>query len=505
MRYTFTIKKKLITFSVLVLTGVVFLALNGTWALHNNQQVSQEIKTMKFNLAMLSEKMAFSGTNIVLLLESSANAGTDEGLLEAQKIKTALDQDLKQAKSFTSDTETVQQFDRIDALVQEVIATGESRIQLMIEQDFTGLPDAVKSFNQQKEALQNLLAQLKQNSRQDLEASLDAMAAVSRRGLHLGFGITMITVFLLALCSVWIIRSINRPISAVTRLLTLSSSDVAAASHQISTANKSLADGAATQAASIERTSSSLEELAAMTRQNADSSSMADQLMRETVKVVENVNDRMVTLTKSMGEISKASEETGKILKTIDEIAFQTNLLALNAAVEAARAGDAGVGFAVVADEVRNLAMRAAEASKSTAALIKETNQKVKIGAQLVTEANSEFSQVSERSTRMGTLIGEVAVASDEQAQGIDHLNRAIAEIDRVIQHNVAAAEESKTIAEDMNIQSGNLEHIVRDLSALVSRKTIREMDQRPSKIDSNHEHITSACSEDSNDHIDSF
>ena len=112
-----------------------------------------------------------------------------------------------------------------------------------------------------------------------------------------------------------------------------------------------------------------------MTKQNADNAKQAKAMMSEAKVVVEQANSQMAQLTEAIGQITRSSEETGKIIKTIDEIAFQTNLLALNAAVEAARAGEAGAGFAVVADEVRNLALRAAEAARNTGGLIEKTDQ----------------------------------------------------------------------------------------------------------------------------------
>ena len=137
-----------------------------------------------------------------------------------------------------------------------------------------------------------------------------------------------------------------------------------------------------------------------MTKQNADNAGQANSLMSGTKQVVATANESMGRLTESMGEITRASEETSKIIKTIDEIAFQTNLLALNAAVEAARAGEAGAGFAVVADEVRNLAMRAADAAKNTANLIEGTVKKVKDGSDLVSQTNEAFQQVAGSSAK---------------------------------------------------------------------------------------------------------
>ena len=176
----------------------------------------------------------------------------------------------------------------------------------------------------------------------------------------------------------------------------------------------------------------------------------------------------MGQLTISMQEISKASEETSKIIKTIDEIAFQTNLLALNAAVEAARAGEAGAGFAVVADEVRNLAMRAADAAKNTAALIEGTVKKVTEGTALVKTTNDAFMEVAGSTKKVGELVGEIAAASIEQAQGIEQVNIAVTEMDKVTQQNAATAEESASVSEELNAQAEEMNSEFRELSAMV-------------------------------------
>jgi methyl-accepting chemotaxis protein len=177
----------------------------------------------------------------------------------------------------------------------------------------------------------------------------------------------------------------------------------------------------------------------------------------------------MDDLTHSMQDIAKASEETSKIIKTIDEIAFQTNLLALNAAVEAARAGEAGTGFAVVADEVRNLAMRAADAAKNTANLIAGTVKKVNTGSGLVAKTNQAFAEVSKSTVKVGELVGEIAEASSEQAQGITQINTAVNEVDQVTQQNAASAEESASASEEMNAQAEQMRIFVNGLLALVN------------------------------------
>jgi len=263
-------------------------------------------------------------------------------------------------------------------------------------------------------------------------------------------------------------RSINRPINRVVGMLNAGADEVAAASEQVSSASQTLAEGASQQAASIEETSSSLEEISSMTKQNADHAREANSLVTEATRTIAKANDSMGQLTTSMKEISTASEQTQKIVKTIDEIAFQTNLLALNAAVEAARAGEAGAGFAVVADEVRNLALRAAEAAKNTAALIDGSVKQIQDGCELVDTTNVAFHEVAESSTKIAQLVAEINAASTEQSQGIEQINTAVGEMDKVVQQNAASAEESASAAEEMNAQAQQMKASVEELVAIV-------------------------------------
>ncbi|MDF1615516.1 methyl-accepting chemotaxis protein [Desulfurivibrio dismutans] len=262
--------------------------------------------------------------------------------------------------------------------------------------------------------------------------------------------------------------AVIRPVNHIAREMFNGATQVAASSNEVSAGGQELAEGSSEQAASLEETSASLEEISSMAKQNADNAATADNLMREAGQVVSRAEQSMTELTGSMQAISKASEETSKIIKTIDEIAFQTNLLALNAAVEAARAGEAGAGFAVVADEVRNLAMRAAEAAQNTAQLIDGTVQKVSAGSQLVDRTNEAFGEVSQSTAKAATLVGEIAAASNEQNNGISQLNTAMGEMDTVVQRVAANAEESAAASEELNAMAAQMEANVVDLLELV-------------------------------------
>ncbi|MBI5578000.1 MAG: hypothetical protein HY895_02505 [Deltaproteobacteria bacterium] len=274
---------------------------------------------------------------------------------------------------------------------------------------------------------------------------------------------------LVGLLIAWAVRrEINRPIHRIVEQLDEGAEEVSAAASQLSSASQSMAEHSSAQAASLEETTASLEEMSSMTQQNADHARQADRLMQEANQVVKKASTSMDQLNQSMADISRSSEETSRIIKTIDEIAFQTNLLALNAAVEAARAGQAGAGFAVVADEVRALAIRAAEAARNTAGLIEGTVATIQQGAGVVKNAGAEFTDVADRTHKVGELLREIAAASDEQAQGIEQINRTVVEMDKTVQQNAAGVEQSAGASKEMNVQANRVKEIVQELVDMV-------------------------------------
>ncbi|MGQ9687507.1 MAG: methyl-accepting chemotaxis protein [Desulfobaccales bacterium] len=308
-----------------------------------------------------------------------------------------------QKEMIPAEEETFRHFERMAGVAQEAVVTFEQMEQFLL--------GTVLEKQRSAMALLDKLVQINIDV-----AAAEVKEATSQAAFLKDFSLAaMIVGVLLALgLGIFISRGLTRTISNIVASLNDGSDQVAAAASQMSSSSQSLAQGSSEQAASLEETSASLEEMASMTRTNADNARQADALMGEAARVVETAHTSMTQLASSMQEISKASEETAKIIKTIDEIAFQTNLLALNAAVEAARAGEAGAGFAVVADEVRALAMRAAEAAKNTATLIEGTVSKVKEGSDLMGKTAEVFSQVAGSTGKVKELVAEIAAASSE-------------------------------------------------------------------------------------------
>jgi hypothetical protein len=261
-------------------------------------------------------------------------------------------------------------------------------------------------------------------------------------------------------------RFIQAQSIAIERLGPISRAVQAAATH-VSSSSKTLADGASEQAASLEQTSASLEKMSGMTRNNAASAQEASRFSALARSAADRGNTAMARMTCALSDIQKGTDETAKIIRIIDEIAFQTNLLALNAAVEAARAGEAGKGFAVVAEEVRGLARRSAEAARNTASLIESSLGNARNGAAIAGEVGAMLAELSGASGQVDALISRIAGASVEQAQGITQVNTAISRIEQVTQQNAAVAEESASSTEELAAQASRMHGVVRELSRL--------------------------------------
>lgn len=263
-------------------------------------------------------------------------------------------------------------------------------------------------------------------------------------------------------------RNIRNILTTTVNDLTDTANQMTSASTQVSTSSQSVAQGATEQASSLQETSATIEELASMSKQNADNAKQANQIAQETRNSANDGVKAMTELDGAMTAINNSSDKISKIIKVIEEIAFQTNLLALNAAVEAARAGEHGKGFAVVAEEVRNLAQRSASAAKDTASLIEESVDKTENGMEITKKVGASLNNIVTNVKRVTDLVAEISAASQEQAEGVNQINKAVSQMDTVTQQNASSAEQSAAASEELSAQAESLTTIVDDLSLIV-------------------------------------
>ena len=458
-----------------------------------------------------TQGMLESLTTIQTSERGYAITGYDTYLVPAQAAKKAFEQRMEKAIALTTDNK--EQQDRLDKLrteeqkwlktavepvlkIRKGVNEGSFQMESLVQFEQGGRGE--NSMNQMRAMLKEI-DEVETRSQQE---RLDQAMALKRLTAVILVGGAIVAAVLAAVLSFMLIRNVVAPLAAAVGLArTVASGDltvhiraetedetgqlilalgemndslvnivtrvragteaIAAASGEIANGNLDLSSRTERQAASLEETASSMEELTGTVRQNADNAIEANRLASSASAVATKGGQAVADVVQTMNAISTSSKKIVDIIGVIDGIAFQTNILALNAAVEAARAGEQGRGFAVVASEVRNLAQRSATAAKEIKELISDAAQNVEAGGQLVEQARSTMSDIVTSVDRLTGVIGEISAASREQIAGIEQINLSLTEMDSTTQQNAALVEEAAGAAESLQRQAEEQERLV--------------------------------------------
>ncbi len=335
------------------------------------------------------------------------------------------------------------------------------------------LTQQLSGDNERRESLQAVIGRVIEQSDRVLAAANDAvlhLQAGSRRRMATVKLIQLIaactTVFAFIAIITYLRRRIAAPVRELLAAVRGGAESTASEAASLLNSSRDVSQSANQQAASIQQSSASLDEMASMTKQTAENARDARRLMSNGEALVVEAKNTMDGLTAAIRDIKKSSDETAKVVKTIEQIAFQTNLLALNAAVEAARAGEAGEGFAVVAEEVRSLAQRAGEAARETAALIDGALASADGGVAAAEHASAALTSVVANEHDVAELVSQIATANSEQADGVHQVSIGVDQLDQFMNRNAASAdcsmEASAELARQSDVLRGAVDSLVK-------------------------------------------
>jgi methyl-accepting chemotaxis protein len=455
--------------------------------------VEEDVETIVNQLEVSMQMMLEADRDVhqALIAEKSAlGANTKETAAKARKdseenIGQARQRMEKAAKFFRPQEQSlyasfVEAFNAWTAATSQVLADAENPERAEAARASSNGGAAAKTFSDmrvfiddlcgiQDKRIQEAMAKMDGRKQAAMQVS-DESRKTSRLVIWVFVGIGLAATMLSILLAFLLGRKLIRQFHQIIDTLSQTTEHVANASTQVSQSSQQMAGSANEQASSLEETSSAIEEMSSMTGRNAENAHQANLEADSARRATRRGREAMGAMAEAMAKIQASSNQTAKVIKSIDEIAFQTNLLALNAAVEAARAGEAGKGFAVVAEEVRSLAQRSADAAKNTAALIEESVKNASQGMTANQEVETVLGEIASQVEKVTQLIGEVTVASDEQAKGIEQINIGVSQMTQVTQTNAASAEESASASEELSAQAVELEELVEQLVGLVGK-----------------------------------
>lgn len=461
-----------------VTVGLLVVAGTATWANQRLIRETQALKQTNLNaLALIYDLNTQFGREANLVAKASSEIDLKRltaGKEEVAKLRTSIDGELGKLDALSLDDTAKQRIKLVrDSL--PVFAASSDKV-FKLSADFLQ-QDAATALQNEVSAPQGKITasldELMQGVLEQTNAAPDAIIGKARVGavwvlaaaasaVVLGVGLAVLTVQ----------RFVMKPLRRFAKSLADSAEDTNRNADVVASSSQKLAQASSEQAAALEQTTAALTQVSSMTRTNAETAQHAATLSTEARAAADQGSDSMHQMTTAIAEIRKSAEETAKIIKVIDEIAFQTNLLALNAAVEAARAGEAGKGFAVVAEEVRSLAMRSADAAKNTAALIESSVRSSQKGVAIVAEVGKQLEGITTATTKVNSMVMEISAASGEQKQGIEQVSKAVTEMDKTTQANAANAEESASASSELAKQSDVMKAVVSDLTLLINGGT---------------------------------
>lgn len=409
--------------------------------------------------------------NLTDVSATRALDGLDDGFKEAEKHQLtflAALNEFKEMYTRENDQEHMQRVDALKKAFDAYYAAGRAMAEVYVKEGPEAGNKLMSDFDKNATQLSDALQPFVHQQTTELESALGSIETkTDKNSLRAAVGGVALILTTLVI-GMLMVRSIMKLITNLAETLAAGADETSSAAGQVSASGQILAEGATEQAASLEETSASLEEMTSMVKRNSDAAQQAKEISTETRAAADAGANAVEQMRQSMASIKGSSDEVAKIVKNIDEIAFQTNILALNAAVEAARAGEAGAGFAVVAEEVRNLAQRSAQAARETSTRIQDAIVKTGHGVEVSTKVAGSLQEIIEKARLVDDLVGQIAVASKEQAQGITQVNIAVTEMDKVTQSNAASAEESASAAQEMHAQATLQKSAVDDLLAMI-------------------------------------